>query len=1105
MQLEKIELRNFKSYRGDYAVGPLERFTSVIGPNGSGKSNFLDALIFAMNVSVDSLRVHSMGELISQGESECHVRVRLCGVLFEKALSLRGEEQQAVAAYRLDGRRVGAKEYVAKLDELNVVSRIKNFVVCQGDIIQTDVDLLQMVEHVCGSQALVAEYNVLERDVQQAGKELGVKYERRKHCLDRLHEVESGKEKMALFGDLMAEKEAIQRQVFALEIASKTDEIAAVGAALDKLKANNEDGIYKEKAERVNAVRAATVRLQKEYFEKESELVYLKSAGAAKAPGKSDGEASGLQELDAEIKKNEDAARSTAVRIFGQGVHALDALGGQANIYEERLLGIADAVAEKEGAFTEAVSAEESRLAELTLLNIDDITRRSQLSAGQKQTAARIGRLERDREVRKREREQRMAKVGALQREIAQLHSQISGREGQYEQILADESRKEEELNVIMREILMSNARESDAVRRGLVAKVVKSMKDIFSGVHGRVIDLIVPTQKKYELGVSALLASYDQAVVVDNERVALDCIKYLKEIRACKLSFIPLSRVSGAPDRREAMQRRIDELMGKQTGGKIVPARDCVQFDMKHSGVVDFVFKDSVVVDSSDVARAILYEKGYDGLVSTLGGVLFTPTGLVTGGKDAKNRFEGNMVEALLEKRTRVASDLKAVRDRKAAYSEIGVVKDRIDALEQQRSALVAMDNGANEEAENALVEQLHSDLAAAEAELRQLSAALSGFEAEKRRIRQFIKATEQTVFAELLRSVGLVTLEEYRSAREQLGELKTLLLRRESLRDERAAAERELALVEEMKARDGPAVDLKALESELDGLHRRLEESRGTLKRETEGLKALSTQRGEQSRSILSTELLRSRLEDELKDLKKYSLIECGGLDSGDGQKFLGLSVDDLNRKLLEVGKSIDQIDLSANVDDNGAQSRYAAANREYTAAKESAAALKKRFYEIKEQRMGAFSACFNAVSSEVALVYKRLTGGAEAAEGNAYIVYEGDPFQNNLRYYLMPPSKHFTEFHDLSGGERSMALLAFIFALNSFRQAPFYVFDEVDSALDRSNVNRLVNYLLETQQQFLVITLKQQVFQHSDALVGVYKCPRENVSRVLTYRLR
>ena len=104
-------------------------------------------------------------------------------------------------------------------------------------------------------------------------------------------------------------------------------------------------------------------------------------------------------------------------------------------------------------------------------------------------------------------------------------------------------------------------------------------------------------------------------------------------------------------------------------------------------------------------------------------------------------------------------------------------------------------------------------------------------------------------------------------------------------------------------------------------------------------------------------------------------------------------------------------------------------------------------------------------------------------------------------------MPHGKAFTEFKDLSGGEQTIALLAFVFTIGQHAGVPFFLLDEVDAALDRVHVEKLARFIDEAKQQFIVVSLKPQLFQQSDALIGVYR-ERDgpnNSSKILTYRLK
>lgn len=131
------------------------------------------------------------------------------------------------------------------------------------------------------------------------------------------------------------------------------------------------------------------------------------------------------------------------------------------------------------------------------------------------------------------------------------------------------------------------------------------------------------------------------------------------------------------------------------------------------------------------------------------------------------------------------------------------------------------------------------------------------------------------------------------------------------------------------------------------------------------------------------------------------------------------------------------------------------------------------------------------------------------------------------NGVKYHAMPPSKRFREMEQLSGGEKTVAALALLLAIHrwacsflfltiltsarlflpSYQPAPFFVLDEVDAALDNNNVNKVAQYITKHANpdfQFIVISLKNSMYQKAQALVGVYRDQDTNSSKVLTLSL-
>ncbi len=114
--------------------------------------------------------------------------------------------------------------------------------------------------------------------------------------------------------------------------------------------------------------------------------------------------------------------------------------------------------------------------------------------------------------------------------------------------------------------------------------------------------------------------------------------------------------------------------------------------------------------------------------------------------------------------------------------------------------------------------------------------------------------------------------------------------------------------------------------------------------------------------------------------------------------------------------------------------------------------------------------------------------------------------DPFLGGVKYIASPPAKRFRQIERLSGGEQTIAALALLFSVHSFRPSPFYVMDEIDAALDNANVKKVADYIKKMSKSFqcLVISLKDLFYSEADALVGIYRDREQDCSKSLTFDL-
>jgi structural maintenance of chromosome 4 len=147
-------------------------------------------------------------------------------------------------------------------------------------------------------------------------------------------------------------------------------------------------------------------------------------------------------------------------------------------------------------------------------------------------------------------------------------------------------------------------------------------------------------------------------------------------------------------------------------------------------------------------------------------------------------------------------------------------------------------------------------------------------------------------------------------------------------------------------------------------------------------------------------------------------------------------------------------------------------------------------KQIYEdLRKQRLDEFMAGFNMISLKLKELYQMITMGGNA---ELELVDSMDPFQEGITFSVMPPKKSWKAISNLSGGEKTLSSLALVFALHVFKPTPLYFMDEIDAALDFRNVSIVANYIKDRTKnaQFIIISLRNDMFELSQRLIGIYK---------------
>ncbi|NXJ89906.1 SMC1B protein, partial [Corythaixoides concolor] len=237
-------------------------------------------------------------------------------------------------------------------------------------------------------------------------------------------------------------------------------------------------------------------------------------------------------------------------------------------------------------------------------------------------------------------------------------------------------------------------------------------------------------------------------------------------------------------------------------------------------------------------------------------------------------------------------------------------------------------------------------------------------------------------------------------------------------------------------------------------------------------------------------------SSLAEDLKDLESHKDIE-------DHLNQMQQEIKSKENALIKTAapnlRAVEKLQL--------ARDKFQESTDAFETSRKEARICKQEFEQVKKRRYELFSRCFEHASVAIDQIYKKICRNSSA---QAFLSPENpeEPYLEGIGFNCVAPGKRFMPMDGLSGGEKSVAALALVFAIHSFRPAPFFILDEIDAALDNTNIDKVSSFIREQaheQIQMIVISLKEEFYTKADALIGV--CPeRDDImfSRVLTLDL-
>ena len=1196
-------------------LGPLTR---KVGPNGSGKSNLMDAISFVLGVRSVHLRASELKDLI-YSENALHdnheisfhedvpTRASVMAVI-EDTKHTEHRFQRIVNAnasteYRYNGRITTYASYNAKLEQLNILVKTRNFLVFQGDVEsvaeQCSKDLSDLMDQISGSRTLKNEYDEARISYEEAAEQLTALVSKRKLLQNELRQVRQHKEAFDRFGALKNEvhNHTIQKILWRLYHINEIIEIHTDWIEAHASRGEQAQKRLHEKEQMLSEARSMLGSVQQKKLDLENERKQANRSLDGIRP-----------EKDRLIERIEHVNRKLqqAQFLYKQAEKDHDTLKESL----KRLESDADLVqtcSDKMKAEQEAALAATSiKLNETDLQNYHDLKLKSQSTVVQersqmeqlqrkireKQTSLDVhqDRIQ-DMESKLERLEQLLASLSETQAELATREPESAEKLGRAKSILStlqskkeSISSREKQLNEALvgcyNRLLRMGQDQRVHEREARLRESLRSLRTIFPGVHGRLLDLCKPTQRKYELAIATALGRNAEAVVVNHEKTAVECIEYLRNQRAGQATFIPLDTIQTKPIN--------DRLRSLSPQARL--AIDVIQYAPVIERAVSYACGNAMVCDTLDVARNICYERAQRVKAVTLDGTIIHKTGMITGGpsmQETVKKWDDQELQGVQRERDRCMSELKELQQQKYVLEEEDELVASVTRAQASLQSIRAEQADVMRQTQDAQSEcaAIISQKKKTQDMIDKLNEDMSQLRSQMSDIEHTIHAADDDIFTEFCERIGVANVREYEANQLHISQalnVATQQYQRQLARiaHQRTFAEQQLKNTADRLAFIQASMEkerqrIPRLEEELQNCENSIQKYREIKARIQASFEAMQEEHDEKTETVNER---RKALFHVMRDVEAHRKEvaerndEIAQLDTERANLFrrcrmealdLPLESGDLANVPLEedVSMPVSEADNAVQVcrqyditvdfsrlsdaerTDRGSGKEYELQSRidlareemekltpststaerldklekelkmcehEIDSGREQVRESRDEFQLIKKQRSDLFMKAYHHIADRIDGVYKDLTKTKMAPMGGvAYLTLEDtdEPFRAGIRYHAMPPMKRFRDMDQLSGGEKTMAALALLFAIHTYQPAPFFVLDEVDAALDAQNVANVSHYIREHASdrfQFIVISLKASLYERSQGLVGVYRDQEAHSSASVTLDL-
>lgn len=1175
MILKALEMQGFKSFPDKTVLEFNKGITAVVGPNGSGKSNISDAVRWVLGEqSTKTLRGSKMEDVIFSGtdvrkaKGFAEVTLRLDNT--DRSLNKDSDEVSVTRRYY----RSGDSEYLvngesARLRDVNELfmdtglGRDGYSIVGQGKIADMVSPKASERRDMLEEAAGISHFRYRRGD---AIKRLAQAEENLVRLRDILSELESRvgplkaqSEKAQKFIVLAGERknleigiwlntidktgEKMRDQEHKIEIAEAShkeaqDELSKIGEMIDKAADGTRDINIK-----LEEIRNSASGFEEKLSDIDSQIKVAENSilhnneTIERINRDKAAENETEQNIDAAVFAAQECIQKAEEQI-ADATRQMDELSKQEETYRLSSSEFSDRAAALSG----EISALSVRLADCRVTaetansSIEEI--RSRISAIDES----MGTRKDDYDALLKRKADAEAELKEIQDEIVSVKNAIDGYTLRFEnrgkkadsvKLAIDEKQRELHKGQDRVRLLEDLEKNMEGYFGAVKAVMKESGRGALRGIYGPVSQLIT-VKDKYSAAIETALGAAVQNIVVDNETDAKRAMGFLKEHRAGRATFLPITAIKG----RVLSEQGLDDQYGF-----VSIASDLVSYDNKYSEIIRWLLGRTAVAEDIDSAIAIAKKYSYRFRIVTLDGQVINAGGSMTGGSRVQNAgilSRGNEIERLKGSLASMQKELD------------GMLSD-YKLLSEDASAAKAELEGAEGDLLRAKEENIRreGELKLASDKLTSVSSGVKELLEEKETLEKRIESVSSGAEAARSQIDELKeTLENKEKELESItGDSKTLQKNREEVASK--AAEIRLRIVSLQKDVEANTDEITRLKnrktghldrlSELDGEIREIEEKNDELRALTERLsadeKALKANHGDAQNQINELISQRDELEKQANDLRLHERAKSEERErlSGDIARLeerkiamrneydnltsklydeyqltrreaaaLEIEIDDYSlaaKRLAELKsqiRALGSVNVSAIEEYKEVSERYEFLSGQINDVETSRAELNKMIDDLTGKMAEQFREQFNRINSCFGQTFIELFGGGKA---ELRLEDERDVLGSDIEIKVQPPGKNVQNINLLSGGEKGLSAIALLFAILKVTPAPFCIFDEVEAALDDVNVSRYAQYVrrMTKNTQFILITHRRGTMEEADVLYGV-TMQEKGVSKLL-----